>query len=76
MLVPEQAAIGPLQHLAAPQGHDYMTKNYELECDECGCISGDTNSSDSIDQSRKRQQWFTVVVASYINTVVIEIKLA
>ena len=56
ILVPEQAAVGPLQHLAAPQGQKYMEQNYELECDEDGCISGDTNSSDSIDQSRKRKQ--------------------
>ena len=55
MLVPEQAAVGPLQHLAAPQGHDYMEKNYELECDENGCISGDSDSSKSLEQSRKKQ---------------------
>ena len=56
ILVPEQAAIGPLQHLAAPQGQDYLTVNYELDCNEEGCISGDSNSSDSFEQSRKRQQ--------------------
>ena len=58
ILVPEQAAAGPLQHLAAPQGRDHMAKEEELQCQhEVGyCISGDSNSSDSLEKSRKRQQ--------------------
>ena len=58
ILVPEQAAEGPLQHLAAPHGQDHLAKDAELVCDHANgyCISGDSNSSNSLEQSRKRQQ--------------------
>ena len=58
ILVPEQAAEGPLQHLAAPKGQDYLAKDADLVCDHANgfCISGDSNSSNSLEQSRKRQK--------------------
>ena len=56
-LVPEQAPACSLQRLAAPQGQDQWPKDQDLTCDQFGaCISGDTNSDDSLEQSRKRQQ--------------------
>ena len=58
ILVPEQAAIGPLQHLAAPQGRDTLSKDDDLVCDHTinYCVSGDSNSSHSLEQSRKKKK--------------------
>ena len=57
-LIPEQSAVGPLQHLAAPQGNDQLLKDEELQCNHnIGfCISGDSNSDNSLEQSRKQQR--------------------
>ena len=58
ILIQEQAAERPLLHLAAPQGQDHLAKDHELVCrHEIGyCISGDSDSSHSFEQSRKRQK--------------------
>ena len=56
-LVPEQAPACSLQRLAAPQGQDQWHKDQDLTCDKFdACISGDTDSSHSLEKSRKRQQ--------------------
>ena len=57
-LVPEQVPGCSLQRLAAPQGQDHLIKDKELTCrhEDNYCISGDTDSDKSLEQSRKRQK--------------------
>ena len=55
-LVPELLPAAGLQSLAAPQGRDFFQKEDLLECNSNGCLSGDTDSSKSIDQSRRQKK--------------------
>ena len=55
-LVPELLPAASLQSLAAPQGRNFFQKEDLLECNSNGCLSGDTDSSKSIDQSRRQKK--------------------
>lgn len=55
-LVPEQAQDRPLQGLAAPQGRDQLIKDNALVCNQDFCLSGDSDSEASLEQSRRRQR--------------------
>ena len=56
-LVPEQHGAASLSHHAAPLGKDTVYRDEDLDCEvQEACISGDSDSEKSIEQSRRRSR--------------------